>query len=90
MSNNQDILNQLSEAEILRTKAIAEQSDQESTHKDLGILWNVKTDKLRIKILDKTFLNIKRGLLSLLCSIFDSPGIVSPCLIEPKLIVQEP
>ena len=89
VSNNQDILNQLPETEILNKKAIAEQSDQESTHKALGILWNVKTDELRIKFSDKTFLNAKLGLLSLLCSIFDPLGIVLPCLIEPKLIIQK-
>ena len=87
--NNQDILNQLPETEILNKKAIAEQSDQESTHKALGILWNVKTDELRIKFSDKTFFNTKRGLLSLFCSIFDPLGIVSPCLIGPNLIIQE-
>ena len=52
VSNNQDILNQLPELEILNKKTIAEQSDQESTHKALGILWNVKTDELRIKFAD--------------------------------------
>ena len=89
LSNNQDILNQLPETEILKKKPIAEQSDQESTHQALGILWNVEIDELRIKLSDKTFLNTKRELLSLLCSIFDPLGIVSPCLINTKLIIQE-
>ena len=89
VSNNQDILNQLPETEILNNKAIAEQSDQESTHKALGILRNVKTDELRIKFSDKNFLNTKRGLINLLCSIFDPLGIVSPSLTEPKIIIQE-
>ena len=57
--------------------------------KALGILWNVKTDELRIKFSDKTFLNTKRGSLTLLYLIFDPLGIVSPCLMEPKLIIQE-
>ena len=74
VSNNQDILNRLPETEILNKKVITEQSDQESTHNALGILWNVKTDKLRIKFSEKTFLNTKRELLSLLCSIFDPLG----------------
>ena len=86
VSNNQKILNQLPETEILDKKAIAEESDQESTHRALGILWDVKTDELRIKFLDKNFLNTK---LSLLCSIFDPLGIDSPCLNEPKLIKQD-
>ena len=87
--NNQEILNQFPESEILNKKGIAEQSDQESTHKALGILRNVKTDELRIKFSDKNFLNTKLGLLNLLCSIFDPLGIVSPCLTEPKIIIQE-
>ena len=41
-------------------------------------MWNVRTDQLRIKFSDKNFLNTKRGLLSLLCSIFEPRGIVSP------------
>ena len=88
MSNNKEILNQLPETEILNKKGIADQSGQESAQKALGVLWNVKTDELRIKFSDKNFLYTKRGLLSLLCSIFDPTGIVSPCLIEPKLIIQ--
>ena len=38
MSNNQDILNQLPETNILNKKATAEQNDQESIYKALGIL----------------------------------------------------
>ena len=68
MPNGQNILNQLPDTEILKKKAIAEQSDQESTHKALGISWKVKTDEMRIKFLDKILLKTKRGLPSLLCS----------------------
>ena len=71
MSNNEEILNQLPETEILNKKAIAEQGDQESAYKALDILWNVKTDELRLMFSNKNFLNTKRGLLSLLCSIVD-------------------
>ena len=57
MSNNQEILNQLHETEMLKKKAIAERSDYESILKVLGILWNVKTDKVRTKLSDKKKLN---------------------------------
>ena len=33
--------------------------------------------------------NTKRGLLGALCSVFDPLGFAAPCLIEPKLIIQE-
>ena len=75
MSNNQEILNQLPEAEILSKKTVVEQSDQESIHKGLSILWSVKSDKLRMKFLTKSFLNTNSGLLSLVSSIF--PSLVS-------------
>ena len=41
------------------------------------------------KVSEKKFLNTKRGLLSLLCSVFDLLGVVSSWLIEPKLIIKE-
>ena len=75
MSNNQEIPNQLPEAEILSKKTVVEQSDQESIHKGLSILWSVKSDKLRMKFLTKSFLNTSSGLLSLVSSIF--PSLVS-------------
>ena len=37
----------------------------------------------------KRISNTKRGLLSVLCSVFDPLGFVAPCLIEHKLIIQE-
>ena len=38
----------------------------------------------------KTYNNTKGQVLSFLCSIYDPSGLIAPCLIEPKLIVQEP
>ena len=37
----------------------------------------------------KRISNTKRGLISALCSVFDPLGFVAPCLVEPKLIIQE-
>ena len=70
MSNSQEILNKLSKRKILNSKAIAVQSNQESFHKVLDIIQAVKIDKVRIKFLDKIFLNTKREFLVSLCSIF--------------------
>ena len=37
----------------------------------------------------KRISNTKRGLLSALCSVSDPLGFATPCLIEPKPIIQE-
>ena len=47
------------------------------------------SDTIKVISVNKSFANTKRGLLSLVSSIFDPLGIVTPSLIEPKLIIQE-
>ena len=42
---------------MLNKKATAEQTDRESILKVLGILWTVKTDKVKTKLSDKKSLN---------------------------------
>ena len=59
-----------------------------SFKKVLGLLWNVKSDTLKLPSNIKRISNTKRGLLSALCSVFEPLGFVV-CLIEPKLIIQE-
>ena len=50
----------------------------------LGIHWNVKSDQfvVEVQLSQKPF--TRRGLLSLLSSIFDSLGFVAPLLTQPK------
>ena len=57
--------------------------------KVLGLLQNVKSDTLKLLSNIKRISNTKRGFLSALCSVFDPLGLVVPCLIEPKLMIQE-
>ena len=54
----------------------------------LQILWNPKTDTLYIKYTLKPVLATKRGILSLISSVFDPLGLIAPTLIEPKWIVR--
>ena len=55
----------------------------------LGIIWKIKDDILKVDLVRKTFPLTKRGILSQLCTIFDPLGILNPCTLELKLIVQE-
>ena len=55
----------------------------------LGILWNPETDTFHVKYTVKSVLTNKRGILSLISSIFDPLGFITPALIEPKWIIQQ-
>ena len=91
VSNNQEILEQLPKNELKFKEKLEQLSDENKFQKVLGLLWNLTSDTLKIpstiKINNVKF--TKRSLLSIICSIFDPLGFVAPCLIEPKLIIQE-
>ena len=52
-------------------------------------LWTPETDKFHIKYTLISVLTTKRGILSLISSIFDPLGFITPALIEPKWIIQQ-
>ena len=91
VSNNQEISEQLPKNELKFKEKLEQLSDENKFQKVLGLLWNLTSDTLKIpstiKINSVKF--TKRSLLSIICSIFDPLGFVAPCLIEPKLIIQE-
>jgi len=55
----------------------------------LGVTWDLNTDTIRVCTVNKTFLSTKREALSLVSFIFDPLGLVTPSVLEPKLIIQE-
>ena len=52
------------------------------------MLWDVKNDKLTFQHSPKSLTKTKRGNLSLVASIFDPLGIVTPAVLEAKLTIQ--
>ena len=79
---------ELSLSEIINQASISQRNLEDSYRKVLGHLWNIQTDVLRLRSIDNTYSNTKRGLRRLLCSLFNPLGIVVLVLLEPKLIVQ--
>ena len=57
--------------------------------KALGVIWDVENDKLKVSF-DKEFVDIttRRQMASQLASNFDPLGVVSPCLLGGKLLLQ--
>ena len=89
ISNSQTILDQLPTAELEIKNQIKDLTYENSFKKVLGLLQNVKSDTLKLLSNIKRISNTKRGFLSTLCSVFDPLGLVVPCLIKPKLMIQE-
>ena len=63
-------------------------SEKGSTNhaKILGINWDIESDDLSLCEINISFIPTKRGVLSVLCSIYDPLGFIAPCILEPKLI----
>ena len=75
--------------EYLVNKIPESEKPSRNQAKILGINWNIESDDLRLREINKSFIPTKQGVLSVLCSIFDSLGFIALCILEPKLIVQE-
>ena len=78
-SNNEYLLNKIPESEKVSTNKA----------RILGINWDIKCDNLRFHEINKSFIPTKRGVLSVLCSIYDLLGFIAPCILDTKLIAQE-
>ena len=87
MSNHPDVLNDIPKEQLL-SQNIKLDFNSEITERALGLLWNVKNDKLTFQHSPKNLPNTKRGILSLVASIFDPLGIVTPAILEAKRIIQ--
>ena len=55
----------------------------------LGVLWDVETDTLGFEILVKQRPPSRRGILSVVSSIYDPLGFASPCILQAKILLQD-
>ena len=54
------------------------------------MIWNINQDKLTFKPVKKSYPNTKRGILLLVTWVIGLLGVLTPSLLQPKLIIQEP
>ena len=88
ISNCKEILRELP-TEDVSPKIIDLDLEQLPIERALGVMWDSESDVLRVKAVTKNVANTKRGILSFVSSVFDPIGIVTPSILEPKLIIQE-
>ncbi len=55
----------------------------------LVIYWDVESDTFKFKIVIKDRPLTRRGLLSILSSIYDPMGIIAPVVLPAKMILQD-
>ena len=55
----------------------------------LGVCWDVERDKFCFKIEVRSKPLTRRGLLSVVCSLYDPPGFVAPIVLPAKVILQD-
>ena len=85
ISNSKNVLNSVPEAE--RSPSVKDLNfDQNAvlTERALDVQWNVNTDTLSFKIANREKPATRRGILSIICSVY-----VSPCILLAKAIQQE-
>ena len=88
ISNSSFILRSLPTSDI-SPKIVDLDFNELPVERALGIIWDTKSDLLKVKAVSKTFPCTKRGLLSCVSSIFDLLRIVNPSVLEVKLLIQE-
>ena len=88
ISNSRDILKEISPGN-LSPKIVNLDLDKLPIERALGISWDPNSDMLTFKVVNKNIPETKRGILSMVSSIFDPMGLISPIIVKAKLLIQE-
>ena len=90
ISNSRAVLNAIPEREWSKElKDISLEDEGLPTERALGLQWNVEADKFTFKICSKEKPPTRRGLLSIISSVYDPIGFVSPFILKAKIILQK-
>ena len=94
LSNDRKVLAAIPESE--RAKSVVNlEIDNLPTECALGIKWNVETDKFVWDVREETMAlarqkqPTRRGMLSIVYSVFDPIGLIAPFVMKAKLLLQE-
>ena len=94
LSNDRKFLEEIPESE--RAKSVVNlEIDNLPTECALGVRWNVETDKFIWEVREETVtlakqkLPTRRGMLSVIYSLFDPIGFIAPYIMKAKLLLQD-
>ena len=88
-SNSQTVLASMPETDrIMSAKAHDFDYDELLIERALGIQWSPITDKFKFSVLAKTKPLTRRGILSLVSSVYDPIGLIAPFILPAKKLLQ--
>ena len=74
--------------EFLSSVSDEDKADDGDVHKVLGLEWNTSSDTLHVQLPEKLSKLTKRGMLSVVMSIFDPFGVAAPICLQARLLFQ--
>ena len=90
ISNSKSVINSVPESERAPSgKDLNFDQNTVLTERALGVQWNVYADTFSFKITKREKPATRKGILSIICSVYDPLGFVSPCILLAKAIQQE-
>ena len=90
VSNDRDILKSLPQDDLsANCQSVNLDLEKILSERALVILWNPNNDTVKVKAVVKAFPLLKRGLLNFISSVFDPLGLLTPSMLEAKLILQQ-
>ena len=90
ISNSKEVIKSVPESERAPSvKDLDLDKNSALTERALGVQWNVQADTFSFKIASKEKPATRRGILSIVSSIYDPLGFVSPCILPAKGILQD-
>ena len=90
ISNSRDVINCVPETERAPSvKDLDFSNNPALTERALGVQWNVQKDTFSYKIAKRERPITRRGILSIICSVYDPLGFASPCILPAKAIQQD-
>ena len=90
ISNSREVINSVPETEKAPSvKDLDLDKNSALTERALGVQWNVQADTFSFKIASKEKPATRRGILSIVSSIYDPLGFISLCILPAKGILQD-
>ena len=90
LSNRRRVLNGIPTSE--RAKVVREMDLSRSrlpVERALGVKWDTEEDSLGVSVCPKIKSHTRRGLLSVLCSVYDPLGFLCPYVLRAKILFQD-
>ena len=87
LSNNNEVLQSIPATELCSSLQFHE-LDVDVKERVLGVYWNVQDDEFGFNVVLPERPSTRRGILSVVSSLYDPLGFVAPLILQPKLMLQ--